>query len=82
MKSEPVVAVELDPLLLAVLADVEARRQPHERPVLELDQRDAEVGRADRERLARGGDAIGVDDLPVRRHAAGRAEDGGQEVRG
>ena len=76
--SEPVVTVELDPALLAVLGDVEARRQPHERPVLELDQRDAEVGRAHREGLARRGHAIGVDDLPVRRDAARRAEDGGE----
>ena len=78
MNSEPVVAVELDPALLALLADVEARRQPHERPVRELDQRDAEVGRADRERLARDREAVGVDDLAVRRHAPGRAEHGGQ----
>ena len=74
-----VVAVELDPLLLALLADVEARRQPHERSVRELDQRDAEVGGADRERLARDREAIGVDDLAVCRHAAGRAEHGRQD---
>ncbi len=73
-----VVAVELDTALLAVLGDVEARRQPHERPVRELDQRDPEVGCAHRERLARRGDAVGVHDLPVSGDATRRAEDGGE----
>ena len=77
-EQRPVVAVELDSALLAVLGDVEARRQPHERPVRELDQRDPEVGCAHRERLARRGDAIGVHDLPVSRDSPGRAEDGGE----
>ena len=71
--------MELDPALLRVLHDVEARRQPDDRPVLQLDHRHAEVRCPDRERLAGCRHAIRHQHGPEGGHAARGAEHRGED---
>ena len=74
-----VVAVELDPALLARLRHVEARRQTDDRPVLELDHCHPEVGGQHRERLAAGCHSLREHHASECGHATRGAEDRGQD---
>ena len=73
------VAVKLDAALLRLARDVEVRGETHDRAALELDDRDAEVRRLGRERLAGHRRAVGKDDGPEGGDAAGGPEHRGKD---